>query len=289
LKKTSEKTKQSLIKNKMGSLSNLLALLIWPALVSLPLFLTHNENFKSLFPTEWYVSVSVPNPSNNGQWPSPLGLSLGIAAVVIGQVVVLFYFTMWNAGWFGELYPIEKKGPPKYDYWTSMLHHLKQPEGFVLLGGYLIFTWMFGLMPSSYYSFSGGINWVQVVEQLLIADFLEYVSHRLEHSVSPSIYQYIHKPHHKFTNPKLFDAFDGSLLDTLCMVVVPLFITTRLVNANVWTYMTFGTLHANWLCLIHSEYRHVWDRLFREFGLGTAADHHVHHFVFTKNYGHLFM
>jgi sterol desaturase/sphingolipid hydroxylase (fatty acid hydroxylase superfamily) len=280
-----QKTKQK--EDKMG-LSSLLSVLIWPAIVSLPLFLTYEDNYKSFFSSEWLEVSPVFPTTNNVQWPSPLGLTLGIITVIIGQMAVLFYFTLWNAGWLGELYPVEKKGPPKYDYWSAMLHHLKQPEGFVLLGGYLIATWMFGLMPVSYYSFSGGINWVQVIEQLLIADFLEYVSHRLEHSFT-SVYQYIHKPHHKFTNPKLFDAFDGSLLDTLFMVVVPLFITTRLVSANVWTYMTFGTLHANWLCLIHSEYRHIWDRLFRVFCLGTSADHHVHHFVFTKNYGHLFM
>jgi lathosterol oxidase len=39
------------------------------------------------------------------------------------------------------------------------------------------------------------------------------------------------------------------------------------------------------LTLIHAEYRHPWDPLFRALGWGTAADHHVHHSLFKYNYG----
>jgi sterol desaturase/sphingolipid hydroxylase (fatty acid hydroxylase superfamily) len=268
----------------------LVPLLLWPAIVCLPLILTYNNYYEDVFPSQWYVTAPTDYWfESKGVWPSPVGLSLGIIAVVIGQIFTLIYFSLWNGGMFGELYPIEKKGPPVYDYWTAMIHHLKQPEGFVMLGAYLVLTWMFGLMPASYYSFVGGINWMQVLLQLLITDFLQYVAHRLEHDVSKWFYRVTHKPHHKYTNPKLFDAFDGSPGDTFCMILVPLALTARLVNANVWTYMTFGTLYANWLCLIHSEYRHPWDRLFRAYGLGTSADHHVHHNLFKYNFGHLFM
>ena len=63
----------------------------------------------------------------------------------------------------------------------------------------------------------------------------------------------------------------------------------RVLPANVWSYMTFGSLYANWLTLIHAEYVHPWDHVFRIIGFGTAADHHVHHKLFIYNYGHLFM
>lgn len=43
------------------------------------------------------------------------------------------------------------------------------------------------------------------------------------------------------------------------------------------------------LTLIHSEYHLPWDPWFQIFGLGTPADHHVHHKLFDYNYGHLFM
>jgi lathosterol oxidase len=59
-------------------------------------------------------------------------------------------------------------------------------------------------------------------------------------------------------------------------------------QVNVWTYMAFGTLYANGLCLIHSEAVHPWDAAFAAVGVATAADHHVHHSLFTYNYGHLF-
>ena len=98
-----------------------------------------------------------------------------------------------------------------------------------------------------------------------------------------------HKPHHRFTNPRLFDAFNGSIPDTFLMILVPLVVTARIVNANVWSYMAFGSLYANWLTLIHAEYSHPWDKVFRYCGFGTAADHHVHHKLFVFNFGHLFM
>lgn len=114
--------------------------------------------------------------------------------------------------------------------------------------------------------------------------------HRIEHVAHPKMYRISHKPHHKFTNPKLFDAFDGSVPDTTIMILVPLFITAHVVRTcNVWTYMAFGSSYANWLTLIHSEVMFPWEPTFRSLGLGTAADHHVHHKFFKYNFGHLFM
>ena len=143
-------------------------------------------------------------------------------------------------------------------------------------------------MPKSYYSFEGGINWFHVFAQLLLQDFFQYLIHRLEHDVHPKVYQLTHKPHHKFLNPKIFDAFNGSFYDTFFMILVPLFITSRIVHANVWSYMTFGTLYANWLVLVHSEYIHSWDHFFHQIGFGTASFHHIHHKLFLYNFGHLF-
>ena len=87
----------------------------------------------------------------------------------------------------------------------------------------------------------------------------------------------------------LWDAFNGSLYDTVCMILLPLMLTARLVDANVWSYMAFGSLYSCWLTLIHSEYVNPWDECFRFVGFGTAADHHVHHKLFVFNFGHLFM
>lgn len=74
------------------------------------------------------------------------------------------------------------------------------------------------------------------------------------------------------------------------MILLPLYATANIVrDCNVWTYMVFGSMYANWLVLIHSEYVFPWDGIFRKLGLGTPGDHHVHHKVFKYNYGHLFM
>ncbi len=104
------------------------------------------------------------------EWPSPVGLSLGILSVAVGQVVVLAYhYTRKHYGWFHpKKIQVQDKVTPGYEYWEGLATHLKQPEGFVLLLLYLSGTWMFNLMPASYYSFEGGVNWVHVIYQLLI-------------------------------------------------------------------------------------------------------------------------
>jgi alternative squalene epoxidase len=265
------------------------ALALWVNFLTVPLFFSFGKDrFEDIFPREWYVTA----PTDywmTGNYPSPVGLCLGLLAVVVGQVGVLVYFYCRRNGMLGSLTPIQKEGPRKYDFMEGMITHLSQPEGFVILGSYLIGTWMIGLMPSTYYSFAGGINPIHVFMQLLSVDFFQTVMHYLEHKVSPYLYQISHKPHHRFTNPRLFDAFDGSLADTVCMILLPLYITAHLVPSNVWSYMAFGSTYANWLVLIHSEYHHIWDEaLFQHIGFGTAGDHHVHHKLFIFNYAHLF-
>jgi lathosterol oxidase len=224
-----------------------------------------------------------------------LGLTLGILAVVVGQIFMLGYHWLHvKANAFGTATSVQKAGPEPHDFWRAALEHLSQPEGFVMLGLYLCGTWMLRLMPASYYSFEGGIDWVAVAAQLLLQDAVQFAMHLGEHKVDALLgtqmwfYRRSHKPHHRFTNPKLFDAFNGSAADTFCMILVPLFVTANVVHTNVWSYMTFGTLYANWLCLIHSESVHPWDWAFTRLGFGTAGDHHVHHTLFTYNYGHLF-
>ncbi len=261
--------------------------LVWPGLVLVPLVLTHSNLYSQVFPSAWYDGTAT-NYLGHSQWPSPLGLSLGLLTVVVGQIGTLLYFTSRKFSHLGKIQDVQKEGARAYEFTEGLLTHLAQPEGFILLGAYLIGSWMFGLMPSSYYSFAGGINWMHVALQLLIQDTLMFVSHFLEHRFK-QLYRVSHKPHHRFINPRLFDAFNGSTTDTVLMILIPLMITARLVDTNVWSYMAFGSIYANWLTLIHSEFAHPWDGCFRMLGMGTSADHHVHHKLFTFNYGHLFL
>ena len=124
-------------------------------------------------------------------------------------------------------------------------------------------------MPCSYYRFDGGVRpWI-VFGQICSQDLFMYLMHRVEHKASAKFYQVSHKPHHVFTNPRLFDAFDGSVPDTATMILFPLAVTARIFDANVWEYMIFGAGWSAWLALIHSEISHPWDTAFRAIGLGA--------------------
>jgi|UniRef100_A0A8J9SSD0 sterol desaturase/sphingolipid hydroxylase (fatty acid hydroxylase superfamily) len=263
--------------------------LVWPLMLTVPLLLSSMYSpisYRQVFPESWYVYDTLSNCA-----PKPLGLVLGILAVAVGQVFVWIFFYLFKFGYLGtDPRSIQSKGAREYIFREGLLTHIGQPEGFVLLIGYLAITWMLKLMPQSYYSFEGTIQYKELFMCLVLQDGIQYTMHILEHIVSPAFYQMSHKPHHRFTNPRLFDAFNGSLMDTFCMIIIPLFVTANLVrHCNVWTYMAFGSSYACWLTLIHSEYVFPWDGIFRKLGLGTPADHHVHHKFFKFNYGHLFM
>jgi sterol desaturase/sphingolipid hydroxylase (fatty acid hydroxylase superfamily) len=240
-----------------------------------------------VFPLTWYSRDS------HTETPKPLGLTLGILAVAVGHLFLLPIFYLYRRGLLtGGLEPksIQSQGAKRYDFREGLKTHLSQPEGFILLTLYLSVSWMTNGMPHKYYSFQGTIQWDRVFYCLVVQDGLQYMMHRLEHSISPEFYKKSHKPHHRFTNPRIFDAFNGSMTDTIMMILVPLYSTANIVrDCNVWTYMAFGSMYANWLVLIHSEYFFPWDGIFQTLGLGTSADHHVHHAVFKYNYGHLFM
>ncbi len=288
-----------------------LGLAIWPLMLFLPLLLNHTTNchYSNLFPRAWYAihgenwldksieeggiwewGTNIMYGSSDKPLRHPLGLSLGISAVAIGHFFLLVYFRLHQQQLLGKTTPVQRRGAVEYVYFAALKSHLSQPGGFLLLGLYLTITWVFDMLPPSYYSFGGGVQYTRVLLCLICQDFAQYVMHRVEHVAHPKVYKISHKPHHRFTNPKLFDAFDGSVPDTAIMILIPLFITAHVVrDCNVWTYMAFGSSYANWLTFIHSETTFPWEPLFRSLGLGTAADHHVHHKFFKYNFGHTFM
>mmetsp|Transcript_18102 Transcript_18102/g.54605 ORF Transcript_18102/g.54605 Transcript_18102/m.54605 type:complete len:281 (+) Transcript_18102:115-957(+) len=222
-----------------------------------------------------------------GSWPSPVGLTLGILCAFVGQVLAMLY-QYARFRWATNATRIQPT-PRPYAFSEAVATHVRQPGGVLMLVFYLSAYWMFDLMPCSYYSFEGGVRPHIVAAQIAIQDLLQYIMHWLEHKASPEFYKLSHKPHHRFTNPRWADAFNGSVGDTFTMILIPLFITAQLIHANVWEYMTFGASWSAWLVLIHSETAHPWDPLFKVLGLGTAADHHVHHKTFVYNYGHVIM
>lgn len=248
--------------------------------IALPLILAFGT-WQSIFPAEWCDL-----PVNKHQWPSPLGLILGLMGVLISQSAVIIHHWVWKRG--GTATTVQSELRPDYPLYDGVIAHIGHPEGFVLMGLYLSATWMLRVMPDSYYDFQGDIQWSLVIMQLLITDAAQYCMHITEHRIA-KLYKQSHKAHHRFINPRLFDAFNGSVTDTCLTVLLPLSLTAQLVHCNLWSYITFGSTYASWLTLIHSEVHYPWDTFFRKFGLGTPADHHVHHKYFNYNYGHLFM
>jgi len=255
--------------------------LVWAGILALPLTLS-SAGWRRIFPNEWCT------PPAANERPSPLGLSLGLLGVAVGQCFVLLFHWLRRHRILGEPKCVQSKAGAAYEFREGLFTHLAQPEGFVLMGLYLSVTWMTRIMPDSYYNFEGGIQWHLVLLQLLITDAAQYGIHMTEHAFS-GLYKNSHKPHHRFTNPRLFDAFNGSTTDTCLMILIPLGVSAQLVHCNLWSYIAFGTLYANWLTLIHSEVHHPWDPAFRVVGMGTPADHHVHHKLFVHNYGHTFL
>lgn len=166
---------------------------------------------------------------------------------------------------------------------------LTNPESFVMLFSYLSFVWMFRLLPAAYYEYEAPLQWWHVVAQFLVVDVLTTASHLLEHNWA-ALYIRSHKMHHRFVNPKLYNAFSGSLLDTFTLILVPLFLTHQICYfVNNKGLAAFGTLYAAQFTMIHCEFRHPWDSLFEWLGIGTAEDHNIHHLLFKYNYGHFFM
>ena len=145
-----------------------------------------------------------------GRWPSPVGLSLGILAALAAQILVICYHYVrlrWCAT--RRVQP----QPRPYEFWEGIKSHLANPGGIVMMVAYLCASWMFDVMPCSYYSFEGGVRWWMVFAQTCSQDFLMFLLHYFEHKgpLGPDFYQRSHKPHHKYLNPRLFDAFDGSV------------------------------------------------------------------------------
>lgn len=224
-------------------------------------------------------AVILPVFLGNTQLGRNEALWCGLLSVVLGQCGVLAYDYLRPPG-----QPVQLGGRAPYDWYAAAKLHLGRTEGLVLLGLYLIGTWKAEVMPPCYYR--GGLEWRAVVAQLLLTDALQFAAHRLQH-IFRVVFRASHQSHHRITNPRIFDAFDGSLADTALMVLMPLWITAHVIEANLASYIAFGSLYAVGLVLIHSEVHHPWDKVFAAAGVGTPADHHVHHLLRGYNYGHL--
>lgn len=84
-------------------------------------------------------------------------------------------------------------------------------------------------------------------------------------------------------------AFSGSLTDTSLLILIPLFLTARVVSwTNTRGWAVFGATYSSWFMLIHSEVEQPLDFIFQKLWLGTPADHAIHHCLVKYNFAHFF-
>mmetsp|Transcript_2545 Transcript_2545/g.3906 ORF Transcript_2545/g.3906 Transcript_2545/m.3906 type:complete len:340 (+) Transcript_2545:201-1220(+) len=227
----------------------------------------------------------------NTPWPDAFGLGCGIGSVMIAQLCLVFYQyvrreIIKDPSMLNPRIQI-KPTPYERTFWADVKHHLSNPGAFLLMLPYLCITWMFRLMPESYYDYDKPMQWSNVLFQLLMVDLFTYTFHVLEHAL-PDFYKISHKPHHRFVNPHLFNAFDGSTADTVTLILFPLFTTAQLLHVSNWDYIVFGTVYSSHFMLIHSEYVNPFDYILKYFYVNVPEDHHVHHAAFNYNFGHFF-
>jgi len=118
------------------------------------------------------VAAQRPAPDyfeRNG-WPDPgwpyssrPALLTGLFAVACAQLAVIAYHYIHLRTRSPR---IQKAAAVPSSFWRDAAGHLAQPEGFLLLGSYLAGSWMFRIMPESYYSGDGGVNLVHVFLQV---------------------------------------------------------------------------------------------------------------------------
>jgi hypothetical protein len=179
---TTEKMESLTESNIRAVVTPWLSAFVWPLIVSLPLVLSSSWSpisYKDVFPAEWY-DIDIDTSTSAVFKPKPLGLILGIIAVIIGQNAVITFFYLYK---FGHLSSTPGQEPTlvqrskafaPYQFKDAVASHLFQPEGFVLLGVYLATTWMFHLMPNSYYSFDGSIQWRETFLCLVLQDGFQF-------------------------------------------------------------------------------------------------------------------
>ncbi|KAJ4320221.1 c-5 sterol desaturase [Neodidymelliopsis sp. IMI 364377] len=130
-----------------------------------------------------------------------------------------------------------------------------------------------------------GWSWLLVSTVLYMAfnDVAIYWIHRLEHH--PSVYKYIHKPHHKWIVPTPWAALAFHPLDGYVQSL-PYHIFVFLIPMNRYLYTLLFVAVQIWTIFIHDGdmISGHWTEKF----INSPAHHTLHHMYFTVNYGQYF-
>ncbi|KAI0032522.1 C5-sterol desaturase [Vararia minispora EC-137] len=118
---------------------------------------------------------------------------------------------------------------------------------------------------------------------LVFTDYAIYWIHRLEHH--PSVYKYVHKPHHKWLVPTPFASFAFHPVDGY-LQSLPYHIFIFLFPLHRWLYLGLFVFVQLWTILIHDSDMITGHPL--EKVINGPAHHTLHHLYFTVNYGQYF-
>ncbi|KAH8100932.1 hypothetical protein BXZ70DRAFT_936610 [Cristinia sonorae] len=118
---------------------------------------------------------------------------------------------------------------------------------------------------------------------LVFTDFGIYWIHRLEHH--PSVYKWVHKPHHKWIVPTpfashAFHPLDGYLQSLPYHIFIHVFPLHKKLYLALFTFVNF------WTIFIHDSDMITGHPL--ESIINGPAHHTLHHLYFTVNYGQYF-
>lgn len=104
----------------------LCAWLVWPAICALPLALTRGETaYRWVFPAGWYDEVPVRSELGSylvtdPRTVKPLGLILGLSAVVVGQFFMLWYHYLRRTSMLGSVTRVQPQALRVHLKWNGM-------------------------------------------------------------------------------------------------------------------------------------------------------------------------
>lgn len=180
---------------------------------------------------------------------------------------------------------------PEHQDWKTAIF---RPEGITAVVTYmacglaLSLLTHIDLVPSAIKDLSLSVRWMPLFAYFFVFDFLMYCIHFCQHRWRWLFYNTHHK-HHIIKSPTIVVALTGFIPDTCILIILPLHATLLLVpHGNFATIFVFALGALTHLHLIHSEFSHPHDALFRTLYLVNTQDHHVHHVRPSNNLAHFF-
>lgn len=174
------------------------------------------------------------------------------------------------------LFPAKKQKFKRPDWWTDVFFFLGQ---YLLWGGLVFlvlqygFAWLRELVPADFRAaVAGQPFWLQIIEVILISDFLIYWAHRFQHK-NAFLWRF-HAVHHSAEHLDWLAAHREHPLDTVYTVGIinlPAFV----VGFPLETLAGFLAFRGIWAIFIHSNVRLPIGPL--RWFVGAPELHHWHH------------